>query len=143
MADLSFSTKLLLDLASVLQAIDTKEPPPAPKPRYILGKAVDGVDRLVTVFNKARQKHTDTFATKNEDGKPIYREGDTPNTVRFDIIKGEEEAYKEGLEAMMDEPVTLTGARLITRAEMGTFPLTVQQERVLIACGLLEDSEPV
>lgn len=142
MADLSFSTKLLVDLAPVLSALDTKEPPPEPKPRYVLGKAVDGVDRLLATFNKARQKHTDTFCVKDENGKPVYRPGDTPNTVQFDIIKGQESAYSDGLVAMMEEPVTLSGARCITRAEMGAFPLTVQQERVLIACGLLQDCEP-
>ena len=142
MADLSFSTKLLVDLAPVLSAIDIKEPPPEPKARYILGRAVDGVDRLLTVFNKARQKHTDTFCVKDDDGKPIYRQGDVEGTVRFDIIKGQESAYSDGMLAMLEEPVTLSGVRVITRAEMGEFPLTVQQERVLIACGLLEDVEP-
>jgi hypothetical protein len=143
MSDLTMTTAQLVDLANALVGIDTMTPPPKPKARYVFGKAVVACESAIKPFTKARQEHMDLYATKGEDGKPIYTPNpDQPGMVHFNIVDGKVEEYKAGLDAMLAEPVTLNGVRQITRAELSDLPITVQQERTFIAAGLLADEEP-
>ena len=144
MSDLTMTTALLVDLTNALAGIDSMTPPPKPKARYVFGKAVVACEAAIKPFAKARQEHMDLYATKGEDGKPIYTpDPNRPGMVNFNIEDGKTQEYADGLTAMLEEKVTLNGVRQITRVELDDLPITVQQERIFIAAGLLEDAEPV
>ena len=138
----TFPAGQLFDLANCLGAIDTMVPPPKPKARYVFGKAVAAVTKELEPFTKARQSLLDEHVTKDEAGKPIYEQGDVAGTIKFTIIPDCAEAHALAWKELHDEPVTLTGVRQIMHAELGDCPLTVQQERVFVLCGLLDDVEP-
>lgn len=142
MSDLTMSVATLTRLVPALAGISGRLPAPSPKARYVFAKAADAADRAIKPFGDARQAHMDHFAVKDENGKPLYRPSSIPGMVDFNVLPGEEKAYTDGLNAMMEESVTLPGVRQITRAELGDFPISIEQERAFVAAGLLEDAEP-
>lgn len=138
----TFPVGLLFDLANALGGVDTLTPPPKAKARYVFGKAVAAVTKELETFTKARQALLDENVTKDEHGKPIYEPGDAPGTIKFTILPEKAEAHSQAWKELHDEPLTLTGVRQILHSELGDCPLTVQQERIFVQCGLLDDVEP-
>ena len=137
MADLTITAAQLTPLATVLSAMTGLTPPPNPKGRYVLGK-------LTPLVIGEQQKHElaiapmlDDFATVDEDGVPIFHLN--PNGSKSFTVRPEK--MEEWLE-IQATIVTLPGIRQITRAELGACPITIDQEMVLVSCGVLEDAEP-
>lgn len=138
MADVTVANSRLSALAQVLSQVAVLTPPPAPKGRYVLSKATPKVIKEAQAHEAAVTPLLDDFATCDAEGTPIFV--DLPGGGRSFAIRSEKQAEWN---AIQDELVTLAGVRQLTRAELGACPITVQQEMVLIECGLLEDAEPV
>jgi hypothetical protein len=136
MPDVSIPTRLALELqlalcgSPALPGVEVLTPPPLPKGRYVLAKATDAVLSALKPYEKARaglvEQHKDPVAKS------------APGTVQLKDVA----AFNKDLEPILEEPVTLTGVRQITREELGPCPITAFQERVLIKAGLLMDCEP-
>lgn len=141
MPDLTLTTGQLAALHPVLIALDTLTPPPTPKGRYVLSKAATQVAAEHTAYQKVVLEFLKTVVTRDEKDEPIFTPTDAGG-VSFTIAPEKLADYQSGIAGLADEPVTLTGVRQITHAELGACPITVEQERVLIAAGLLEDAEP-
>lgn len=140
MADFTLSTQLLIDLWPVLQGVEVLSPPPNAKGRYALAKATSAAKPAVDVASGQLLQLMRRCAKVDKDGNPLLKQ--EGNRVTCDVRPEVAEEYQRESKAILDEPVTLTGVRAITRAELGDCPITVQHERVLIACGLLPDEEP-
>lgn len=140
MPDFTIKTRLALDLQVALcgnpqvQGVEFLSPPPSPKGRYVLAKATEAVLSALKPYEKARKGLLDEHAEKDAAGKKVGK----PGTVQIKDV----EAFNKDLEPMLDEDVTLAGLRQITRDELGPCPITAFQERILIAVGLLPDTEP-
>lgn len=137
MSDLTITVAQLQPLATVLSAIATLSPPPKPKGRYVLTKALPTVVAAYQRHETSLAPMLDDFATQDAEGKPIFHA--KPDGSRTFAIRPEK---VEEWTAIQAETVTLEGVRMITRAEFGDCPVTVDQEMVLVSCGLLEDAEP-
>ena len=137
MADLIVKASQLNVLATALAEMAPLTPPPTPKGRYVLAKAIPLATKAAEAHGVALKAFLDGAVTQDEDGKPIYKVNG--NQMTFDVKAEHQAAYVE----IQNEDVTLAGVRQLTRAELGDCPITVQQEMVLIACGLLQDEEPV
>lgn len=138
MSDLHLVTGQLADAAACLQQIEPLTPPPTPKGRYVLAKASEKIAAEAASFGKRFKAFLDGAVTKDDEGKPIYATGAAPGQMTFTVLAEHTDAYTE----INAEPVVISGLRQITRAELGACPITIQQERVLVAIGLLEDAEP-
>ena len=79
----------------------------------------------------------DDFATVDGEGVPIFHLN--PNGSKSFSVRPEK--MEEWL-AIQSTEVVLPGARQITRAELGACPITIDQEMVLVSCGVLADEEP-
>lgn len=137
----TFSTRQALELQLALcgndklQGIELLTPPPSPKGRYVVAKAVDSVMSALKTYDKARAGLVDQYVEKDDKGVPVAA---GPGQVKLRDAVG----FNRDIESVLDEPVTLAGLRQITRAELGACPITAFQERVLVKCGLLSDQEP-
>lgn len=134
-------------LDAVLGGIFPLEPPPTPKGRYALSKVAGHTGPASVQFQKERLALLEKHAKKGDDGKPVSEVVQTAQGpgMRFDMGRGlgvETPEYRAELATIEDEDILLVGCRMITHAELGKCPITVQQERVLIDTGLLEDKEP-
>lgn len=139
MADITIKTGQLRDTLVVLVGLAPLSPPPSPKGRYWLGKALDKIDGEFKTFEKVRGALMDEHADRDERGKPVtYIAASGAASIRMRDQAAFDAAYAE----IAAQDVVLTNCRQITRAELGACPITVQQERQLIAVGLLEDKEP-
>lgn len=141
MSDLTMTTATLTTLHPVLTALDGLTPPPTPKGRYVLSKAAGKVAAEIEVYQKALSAFLKTVVTQDDKGEPIFTPVESGG-VSFQIAADKIEEYRTGMTGLAEEQVTLAGVRQITHAELGACPITVEQERVLIAAGLLEDAEP-
>lgn len=137
MSNVTVANSQLNALAQVLAQIAVLAPPPEPKGRYVLAKVTPKVIKAAQEHEVALTPLLDTFATCDADGKPIYTE--LPAGGRAFSIRAEKQAEWS---AIQNEVADLAGVRQITRAELGACPITIQQEILLVACGLLEDAEP-
>lgn len=142
MSDLTMTTATLTTLHPVLVALDTLTPPPTAKGRYVLSKAAAKVATEHTLYEKALMDFLKTVVTTDDKGEPLFTPAAEGRGVTFSIAVEKVEEYRVGMEGLANEPVVLAGVRQITHAELGACPITVEQERVLIAAGLLEDAEP-
>jgi len=113
-------------------------PPPSPKGRYVLAKAIPIVSKAAESHNTALKAFLDGAVTKDADGKPVYKDGSVAGTITFTVEPEHQDAYVE----LQNEEITLSGVRPLTRAELGDCPLTIQQEMILIACKMLPDEPP-
>ena len=134
MPDPIISSKLLAELAPVLTDIEKLSPPPKAKGRYALAKVSAIAGPAFTILSTQQMALATRLGT---DHKQAENGG-----VTFSIPTDRREEWATESAALLEETVTLTGCRMITNAELGECPLTIQQVRVLIACGLLEDVEP-
>lgn len=141
MADLILTSKQLILLHPVLAAVEKLSPPPTAKGRYALAKAAAKAGPAFDLYADQERKLLLRCAVKNEDGSVKVK--DLGNgQAHFDWLPElAEEATKE-MAALQAEEVVLSGVRMVTHAELGACPITGEQERILMAVGLLDDIEP-
>lgn len=137
MADFTFATRRLVALVPALQQIATLSPPPSAKGRYALAKILAKAEPAYAVYQKEALALVERLAPKGG-----VRPGKLPDTIEFDLVPDQQPTFRAESEALLDEEVVLEGIRAITHAELGSCPITIAQERVLIECGLLDDVEP-
>lgn len=132
MPDLTITTEQLSRLAPALSALAPLSPPPSAAGRYAAIRATTKAETAFAAYAKAANELTVRCAVpgtlKDVGG------GRASFTVKPELV----ETYAAESAALMAEPITLTGVRAITRAELGECPITIQQDRVLVECGLLE-----
>ena len=141
MPDLTITTQQLSQLQPTLAAISGLTPPPTPKGRYVLSKAQEKAAAEYTTYQKSLMDFIKTMVTQDEAGEPILEDAGN-GQVRFTIRPDKQDEYAAGTKGLAEESVTLIGVRQITHAELGACPITIEMERALIVCGLLEDVEP-
>ena len=129
----------LAQLFATLSEIAPLTPPPAPKGRYVLAKASKAVAAAHTAHADALKAFLDGAVTQDAEGKPIYTESAVAGQVSFTLQPEHQQAYVD----IQTEPVVLDGVRMLTHAELGDCPISIQQELLLVAVGLLEDVEPI
>ena len=142
MPDLTIPMDLFVVLAPALVEINTLKPPPSPKGRYVLQKALDLSEKPLAEVQKAEQALIRRGAVKDDTGNVLYTPTGKPGELRFEWMPELHEECEAERAALMAALVTLTGLRAITHAELGACPITGAQERLLIKVGLLEDAEP-
>lgn len=131
----------LLIVYPVLAAVGDLTPPPTPKGRYVLGKALEKAIEEKTRYEKAYMKFAEGVVTQDAVGKPIFNQ--TANgQVSFTVRADKREEHTQWIEETQSEVVTLAGVRQITNVELGVCPITVAQCGILVSCGLLQDEEP-
>lgn len=136
---LAFAGQRAVNGTAAVTGILSLTPPPAPKGRYAFGRQAEKIEREIQGWEKARIALNERHCRRDADGKPVMI--DVPGGQKYDL--GDNlVAFNTELEQMGEEPITLTGVRMVLHAELGDCPLTVQQERVLITAGLLDDKEP-
>lgn len=141
MADLTITLKTLIPLHPVLTAVLKLTPPPTAKGRYALSRAGQKVEDAITLYAENEEALIKRCAVTREDGTVAFVE--RPDGRRgFDLKPELRDEYHRELAGLQAESVTLAGCRMITHAELGACPITGEQEKVLIAAGLLEDAEP-
>lgn len=141
MPELTLTTDQLTQLAPVLAAIENLSPPPTAKGRYALAKASAKVGPAFKLYVEQEGKLVARVAVKDEKGNPILK--DLGNgQAHFEVAPEFKDEYAKETADLKSEPVILDGVRAVTHDELGACPITVAQERVLIACGLLEDKDP-
>lgn len=144
MADLVIASAKIPELDRALAALFPLAPPPTPKGRYALSKVAGVVGPAHATYRENYRALLLAHAITDADGKPIARDlGD--GRTQYDLGRGFGQTTPEfdaALAELNDEPITLPGCRMITHAELGACPITVQQEQALIAAGILEDKEP-
>lgn len=132
MPDLIITTEQLTRLAPALAALAPLTPPPSAAGRYVAIRATTKAEAAFTSYAKVANELTARCVVpgtlKDVGG------GRASFTVKPELV----ETYTTEHAALMAEPITLTGVRAITRAELGECPITIQQDRVLVECGLLE-----
>ena len=128
-------------LAPVLQAIAPMVPWGSPKGRYVASKASDHSLPPYEAHLAQERKLIERVSIKDEKGATIFTPLG-PGKFHYEVQPELREEYEAELADMNTGTVVLRGARAITRAELGALPITVEQERVLVSVGLLEDAEP-
>lgn len=139
MSDITLKTGQLRDTLVALAGVAPLSPPPSPKGRYWLGKALDKIEGEFKTFEKVRGALMDDHAERDEKGAKVTFT--PPGGVEQYKMK-DQAVYDAAYAEIAAQEVVLTNCRQITRAELGACPITVQQERQLMAVGLLEDKEP-
>lgn len=134
MADLTLTTSKAVDLYMALKGVDDLTPPMTPKGRYVLAKAMLQLEPIVVAYEKARNAAAMSFAKRDEAGKVV-------SLAEGRVALEDPEGFTEAHEALLAKEVTITGTRLVTRAELGACPITQKTERVLLGV-LLDDVEP-
>lgn len=132
MPDQILTTEQLARLAPVLAALGPLTPPPSAVGRYAIIKATTKAEVAFAAFAKAESELTNRCAVPGS--LKDVGNGQATFTVKPELT----EEYATQRTALLAEPVTLTGVRAITRAELGECPITINQDRVLVECGLLE-----
>src|ERR1043165_6698058 len=143
MPDLTKPTDKILGLANAFAGIGTLSPPPTPKGRYVWARALPQIQHAAAIYYGEERKLIEEHGKRDDAGKLVVRDIVLPNGEKgqsYDLKDAP--AFNAAKQSLLDEPVTLTGVRPITRAELGACPITVQQEAWLVAGGLLEDTEP-
>lgn len=141
MSDLTVTASQIAALHATLSAVERLSPPPTPKGRYVLSRASERVVAEAALIEKATMGLVRLCATVDDQNEPILTP-DGEGRVSFSLRPEKVVEYQDALGGLMAESVVLAGVRQITHAELGECPITVEQERVLIAAGLLEDCEP-
>lgn len=137
MADLMIAKRHLNALATTLDAMGNLTPPPTSKGRWLVVKALPKIADKAQKSAEELKKWLDMVVTKDDNGKPMYREQN--GIVQFDFVDPADADHFVEIQA---ETVTIEGVRQMTRAELGECPITVAQEFFLVQCGFLEDNEP-
>jgi hypothetical protein len=138
----SLKASQLVALDAALSGIFPLSPPPTPKGRYALSKAAKVIGPAHVLYEEQKLALLTKHALKDADGKAVTNT--VGNTVQFDMGRGfgiTTPAFAAEFAEMNDEAIELTGCRMITHAELGDCPITVQQETALLGV-LLEDDEP-
>lgn len=129
-------------LDMVLAGIFPLTPPLTPKGRYALAKAAKIIGPAHQTYLEQKVALLVQHAVK-VDGKPVTQQ--LPNgATQYDLGKGfgvTTPEFDADLKAMNDEDIPLVGCRMITHAELGECPITLQQETALLGV-LLVDAEP-
>lgn len=136
MADFTIRADQLHRLATTLGEMAPLTPPPSPKGRYVVAKALPVVTKAAEAHSAALKAFLDGAVTQDADGQPQYTQAGA--LLTFEIRPEHQAAYAE----LQAEMVPLAGVRQLLRAELGDCPVTIQQELALVACGFLEDAEP-
>ncbi len=131
MPDLTITTEQLTRLAPVAAAVQPMAFPTATA-RYVVIRFSEKVEAAIKPFAEAESGMMTKYAMPGS----IKQNG--AGRVTFDIAAEAQAAYTAERATLLAEPVTLTGVRALTRTELGECPITVQQDRVLVECGLLE-----
>lgn len=137
MAEITIPSGTLHNVANVLAAMASLTPPPEPKGRYVLARALPAIQKAAEEHGKAFTEFLQGAATKKDDGTPNITAHDN-GTLSFVIASEHLEAYRD----IQSLPTAIPGVRMITHAELGACPITIEQEAVLITAGLLADEEP-
>lgn len=130
MPDQTITTEQLVRVAPHVAAFSGLALPTATG-RYVVIRQLEKVEAAVKPFSAAEMDLIDRIAvpgSKKQVGQ----------SITFDIKPDAREEYTTQRAALFAEPVTLTGVRALTRAELGETPITVAADRVLVECGLLE-----
>lgn len=128
-------------LDQALGGIFTLSPPPTIKGRYALAKAAKAIGPAHQTYQEQKLALLQDHAVK-KDGKPVFEQRE--NTLLFDFGHGIGVTTPEvnaALKELNDEDISLPGVRMITHAELGDCPITVQQEAALLGV-LLTDEAP-
>lgn len=117
-------------------------PPLTPKGRYALAKAAKVIGPAHQTYQEQKVALLELHAVK-VDGKAVTES--LPNgQTRYDLGAGfgkTTPAFDADFKAINDEDIPLPGVRMITHAELGDCPITLQQEAALLGV-LLVDEEP-
>jgi|ERR1035437_1666699 hypothetical protein len=132
MPELTITTEQLSRLTPALAAMAPLTPPPSAVGRYAIIKATIKAEGAFQAFVKAEAELTTRCAV------PGSLKDVGNGRATFSVKPELTEEYATQRAALLAEPITLTGVRAITRAELGDCPITIQQDRVLVECGLLE-----
>ena len=132
MADLTLTTEQLSRLMPVLAALGPLTPPPSAVGRYAIIKATTKAEAVFAAFAKSEAELTQRCAVPGS--LKNLGNGQASFTVTPELA----EEYTTQRAALLAEPVTLTGVRAVTRAELGECPITISQDRVLVECGILD-----
>jgi len=130
-----------LDLA--LGGMFSLTPPPTAVGRYALSRAAKVVGPAAQTFRAEHQALLLKHALKGEDRiTPISRDLGNGLT-QYDLGAGfgkTTPAFDAEFKAICDEPIVLTGCRMISHKELGDCPITLAQETALL--GVLLTDEP-
>lgn len=138
MADLTITTEQLTRLYPVYQAMGALTLPTA-NGRYVVIRASEKVEAAIKPVAIAESELTQRCQVPGS--ARTLPNGQQAFTVKPELA--EEHATQRA--ALLAEPVTLSGVRALTRAELGECPITVAMDRALVECHLLEPmpDEPV
>lgn len=139
MPDLSFSTRVLVDLYPALLSCGPLEPPMSAQGRYIIRKAREKAEKDYTAFQQEEQKLLQQFGKKDDAGVLLPPTVNARGGLSYQL--SDPAAFTAQRTALLDVVVTMTGLRAITREELGACPITITTEAALIAAGLLQDVE--
>jgi hypothetical protein len=136
---LTIKANQLAALDTALAGVFPLSPPPAPRGRYALAKAAKIIGAARQTFNEQHVALLTVHAVKDDAGQPVPRDG-TPEGS-FSPKIADMDAFTKAFAELGDEVIELTGCRMISHAELGDCPITVQQETALLGV-LLTDEEP-
>lgn len=139
MADLVFSTRILVDLYPALLACGPLTPPMSPQGRYIVRKATEHTEKDYAAFQKEEQALIEKFGKRDEAGTLLAPAVNPRGGLSYQLA--DPVAFTAARDALLDVQVTVTGLRPITRAELGECPVTIGIEAALIKAGLLQELE--
>lgn len=131
MPDQTITTEQLARVAPHVAAFSTLSLPTATG-RYVVIRHQEKVEGALKPFVAAETELT-TRCSVAGTLKNIGN-GRASFTVKPELV----DEYNAQRAALLAEPVVLTGVRALTRAELGETPITVEADRVLVECGLLE-----
>ncbi len=139
----SLTASQLLPVDAALAGLFPLSPPPTPKGRYALSRAAKVIGPAVQTYRENHQALLVKHAVKDADGKPVTQDLGK-GLIQYDLGAGfgrTTPAFDADLKALGEEVIDLTGCRMISHAELGDCPITVQQETALLGV-LLIDAEP-
>lgn len=139
MPDLSFSTRVLVDLYPALVHVRPMEPPMNPQGRYIVRKATEKAEKDYAAFQKEEQALIEKYGKRDDQGKLVPPTVNSRGGLSYQLA--DPVKFTEERKALLEVQVTLTGLRAITREELGQCPITATDEDALVAAGLLQELE--
>lgn len=137
MPDLSFSTRVLVQLYPALVHVGPLEPPMNPQGRYIVRKAREKAEKDYAAFQKEENGLIEKYGKRDADGKLLPPTQNALGGLSYQLA--DPVKFTEERDALLAVEVTLTGLRAITREELGACPITERAETALIAAGLLQE----
>ncbi len=137
--DLSFATRVLVDVYPALLSVGPLEPPMNPQGRYIVRKAKEHTEKDYSAFQKDEQDLIEKHGKRDAEGKLLAPTVNSRGGLSYQLA--DPVAFTEARNALLDVQVTITGLRAITREELGACPITANAEAALIAAGLLQELE--